>query len=244
MTATHPSLNIAAERAEFEQHLCAPVAGGAGALLDLSRNGDGYRDLVVNAKWDGWLGARSCSAEQAPDCGRCDGMGVTRSDEEDPSTEEQCDRCFGAGKEPAARAGAGVLQALMQVRPHYDDAPQLKTAFLSGHHQALTQAALLVREHSGRPHPPEIYMDELDAANAGQAWLNPLIQFGTKMCYSDDKGPVAARVKWAAIFDRYDRVVGAYLLTRDLKNFTQLCVFEGRAFAPAMEGSPGTLAGQ
>lgn len=202
MSAPHPSLNIPTERSEFEEHLRAAAVSAVGAEPDFSRNGDGYRDLVVNAKWDGWLGARSCSAERAPDCGRCDGMGVTRSDEEDSSTEELCDRCFGAGKEPVASAPGQ------------------------------------------RPRPPEIYMDELDAANAGQAWLNPLIQFGTKMCYSEDKGPVAARVKWAAIFDRYDRVVGAYLLTRDLKNFTQLCVFEGRAFAPVMEGSPGTPVGQ
>lgn len=77
---------------------------------------------------------------------------------------------------------------------------------------------------------PTIFMDELDAARAGHAWLQHYLPQGVRLVYSDDTGRAAPPVKWVALFDRYDRLVAAYLLTRDAKNFTQLTLVPGRGW--------------
>ena len=77
-----------------------------------------------------------------------------------------------------------------------------------------------------------LYMDELPAAQAGEAWIAQFAKEADKVMYSPDEGNQAIRVKWCAYFDSYDRLVAAYLLTRDAKNWTQLSRVRGEPFAP------------
>lgn len=83
----------------------------------------------------------------------------------------------------------------------------------------------------GEPVAALMYMDELPAAQAGEAWIEQFAKEADKVVYTDDAGGQAARVKWCAYFDSYDRLVAAYLLTRDAKNWTQLTKVRGEAFA-------------
>lgn len=77
-----------------------------------------------------------------------------------------------------------------------------------------------------------MYMDELPAAQAGEAWIQQFAKEADKVMYSPDEGAQSIRVKWCAYFDSYDRLVAAYLLTRDAKNWTQLSRVRGEPFAP------------
>lgn len=77
-----------------------------------------------------------------------------------------------------------------------------------------------------------MYMDELPAAQAGEAWIAQFAKESSKVMYSPDEESRAIRVKWCAYFDSYDRLVAAYLLTRDMKNWTQLSRVRGEPFAP------------
>lgn len=83
-----------------------------------------------------------------------------------------------------------------------------------------------------------MYLDELTAAQEGQKWLNGFIDQGATIAYSEDSGPQAPRVKWAAIFNSYDRMVAGYLLTRDAMNWTELTLIDCSAGAKATTPSP------
>lgn len=83
-----------------------------------------------------------------------------------------------------------------------------------------------------------MYLDELTAAQEGQKWLNGFIDQGATIAYSEDSGPQAPRVKWAAIFNSYDRMVAGYLLTRDAMNWTELTLIDCSAGAKATAPSP------
>ena len=75
-----------------------------------------------------------------------------------------------------------------------------------------------------------MYMDELPAAQAGEKWIQKFASEAAKVLYAPDEASQAVCVKWCAYFDSYDRLIAAYLLTRDLKNWTQLTKVRGEAF--------------
>lgn len=76
-----------------------------------------------------------------------------------------------------------------------------------------------------------MFMDELPAAQAGEKWIQQFAKDADKVLYTPDIESQAPRIKWCAYFDSYDRLVAAYLLTRDVKNWTQLSKVRGQAFA-------------
>jgi|GEM_PF-2540127 len=77
-----------------------------------------------------------------------------------------------------------------------------------------------------------MFMDELPAAQAGEKWIQQFSKDADKVLYTPDLESQAPRIKWCAYFDSYDRLVAAYLLTRDAKNWTQLSKVRGESFAP------------
>jgi hypothetical protein len=67
------------------------------------------------------------------------------------------------------------------------------------------------------------FLDEIDAARAGEDWLQNARTIEHRLEYLEDNGSGAMpKVKWAALFDSYDRLTHAYLLTRDLQNWCQI----------------------
>jgi hypothetical protein len=71
------------------------------------------------------------------------------------------------------------------------------------------------------------FQDEIDAASAGWDWIGQFQKEGTKLelLESSHSGKIP-RIKWAALFDCYDRLTHAYLLSRDEKNWTQVTFVE------------------
>jgi hypothetical protein len=70
------------------------------------------------------------------------------------------------------------------------------------------------------------YLDEIDGARVGEDWMDARQFDGMKREYVEDTAGRAPRVKWAALFDGYDKLVCCYLLTRDAMNYTQLTLVE------------------
>jgi hypothetical protein len=256
---THPlpamAFNVAQEQAEFEQHLGVLIAyDPASSSLHLERDDiGGYRHPLVQAQWHGWLSARRASAERAA---RTSTFAAWLASDIAPpaSVTEYARVAYEAGRASAAVEGNPVAEKWAIFYDNLGEQPYT-SRFVSDWTLYDTQAeanAWIARigpdasspakHYSARPvrlfaadealpaRPPTLYLDEYDAASAGQAWLRPYLPQGVRLAYSDDVGSQAAPVKWAALFDGYDRLVAAYLLTRDAKNYTQLTVVQGRAF--------------
>ena len=88
--------------------------------------------------------------------------------------------------------------------------------------------------------PPVTYVDEIDAAQAGEKFLEQVpAHIGGSMFYTvDDGGGPAPRVKMAVRFDSYDKVYAGFMLTRDGLNRTQLTLigpFESVASADVLK---------
>lgn len=92
--------------------------------------------------------------------------------------------------------------------------------------QHLHEAILADRRARESHHASHRFMDELDAALAGEAWIHARLAFARRMAYSSDTGAQAQKVKWCALFDSHDRLVYAYLLVRDELNWTQLTLVD------------------
>jgi hypothetical protein len=80
-----------------------------------------------------------------------------------------------------------------------------------------------------------MYMDELPAAQAGEKWIRQFAGEADKVLYAPNEASQVVRVKWCAYFDSYDRLVAAFLLTRDAKNWTQLTKVRGEAFSAPVQ---------
>ena len=80
-----------------------------------------------------------------------------------------------------------------------------------------------------------MFLDELDAAQAGEQWIQQFAKFANRCDYTSDVGSKAPPVKWCAYFDVHDKLVAAYILTRDLKNWTQLTTVDARAAIAAQQ---------
>jgi hypothetical protein len=86
---------------------------------------------------------------------------------------------------------------------------------------------------------PLVFMDQLPAGAAGEAWIAKHVDpsTGQRLEYSDSSGAAIPRVQWCMLFDSYERVVAGYLLTRDLKNWTQLTLIGPAADQPMEEAA-------
>ncbi|WP_308920527.1 hypothetical protein [Janthinobacterium sp. J1-1] len=120
----------------------------------------------------------------------------------------------------AASAAVGPVQAPQAMVPLSADG---KSVWIDGVGDVrLAQAPV--------PVAALMYMDELPAAQAGEKWIHQFASQADKALYAPDEACQAVRIKWCAYFDSYDRLVAAYLLTRDSKNWTQLTKVRGEAF--------------
>lgn len=83
--------------------------------------------------------------------------------------------------------------------------------------------------------PSQIHMDEIDADAAGRDWLRQINVANPefRMEWMPDEGSQAPRIKWRALFDQKQRLRYAYLLNRDLKNFTQVTFIDADLTVPS-----------
>jgi hypothetical protein len=86
-----------------------------------------------------------------------------------------------------------------------------------------------ITRHLGKSHclpgtPSQTrYIDEIDAANAGEQWLRQFIPGSVRMVRSEEpSGGQSPLVKWVVLIDRNDCITHGYMLKRDLLNWTQI----------------------
>lgn len=71
----------------------------------------------------------------------------------------------------------------------------------------------------------EVFRDELDAQQYGEAFIQKHLSLGSRIHYTEDLSAQMPKIKWCGLFDHNDRLVAGYLLNRDLKNYCQVSCF-------------------